>query len=117
MRGQHFVIDPPSGGAHRPLNWDETRTKIGWYRDVGGTRAVVLNTIPSYLGGEVTEAAFTDAMQAASRAAAVGADEMHISLNLGTPVSPDRQGSCSPPLRPSSVRARRVERRVSSPPG
>jgi hypothetical protein len=52
----------------------------------------MLNTIPSYLVGAVTEAAFTDAVLAdLDRAAAVGADEMHISLNLGTPVPPNRQ--------------------------
>lgn len=74
------------------LDWDETRTKIGWYRDAGGTGTVVLNTIPTYLGGKVTQAAFTDAVLAdLDRAAAVGADEMHISMNLVNPVPPDRQ--------------------------
>jgi alkanesulfonate monooxygenase SsuD/methylene tetrahydromethanopterin reductase-like flavin-dependent oxidoreductase (luciferase family) len=74
------------------LDWDETRTKIGWYRDAGGTGTVVLNTIPSYPDGQVTEGAFTDAVLAdLDRAAAVGADELHTSLNLVIPVSPDRQ--------------------------
>jgi alkanesulfonate monooxygenase SsuD/methylene tetrahydromethanopterin reductase-like flavin-dependent oxidoreductase (luciferase family) len=74
------------------VDWDETRTKIDWYRDAGGTGAVVVNTIPTYLEGEVTTAAVTDAVLAdLEQAAAVGADEMHISLNLVNPVPPDRQ--------------------------
>jgi alkanesulfonate monooxygenase SsuD/methylene tetrahydromethanopterin reductase-like flavin-dependent oxidoreductase (luciferase family) len=74
------------------VDWDETRTKIGWYRDAGGTGTVVVNTIPTYPGGKVTAAAFTGAVLAdLDRAAAVGADEMYISLNLGIPVAPDRQ--------------------------
>jgi alkanesulfonate monooxygenase SsuD/methylene tetrahydromethanopterin reductase-like flavin-dependent oxidoreductase (luciferase family) len=74
------------------MDWDETRTKIGWYRDAGGTGAVVLNAIPSYGDGEVTAAAFTGGVLAdLDRASAVGADEVHISLNLGNPVPPDRQ--------------------------
>jgi alkanesulfonate monooxygenase SsuD/methylene tetrahydromethanopterin reductase-like flavin-dependent oxidoreductase (luciferase family) len=74
------------------VDWDETRTKIGWYRDAGGTGTVVVNTIPTYPGGKVTAAAFTRSVLAdLDRAAAVGADEMYISLNLGIPVTPDRQ--------------------------
>jgi alkanesulfonate monooxygenase SsuD/methylene tetrahydromethanopterin reductase-like flavin-dependent oxidoreductase (luciferase family) len=74
------------------LDWEETSTKIGWYRDAGGTGTVVVNTIPTYPDGKVTAAAFTDAVQAdLDRAAAVGADEMCISLNLLIPVPPDRQ--------------------------
>jgi alkanesulfonate monooxygenase SsuD/methylene tetrahydromethanopterin reductase-like flavin-dependent oxidoreductase (luciferase family) len=74
------------------LDWDETRTKIGWYRDAGGAGTVVVNTIPSYADGRVTATAFTDAVLAdLDRGAAVGADEMHVSLNLGTPVPPDQQ--------------------------
>lgn len=74
------------------LDWDETRTRIGWYRDAGGTGTVVVNTIPSHPGGMPSRAEFTGAVLAdLERAAAVGADEMHISLNLGDPVAPDRQ--------------------------
>jgi probable F420-dependent oxidoreductase len=74
------------------LDWDETRTKIDWYRDAGGTGTVVVNTIPTYLEGKVTAPAFTDAVLAdLDRAAAVGADEIYISLNLVTPVPSDRQ--------------------------
>ncbi|MGP4016864.1 TIGR03619 family F420-dependent LLM class oxidoreductase [Saccharopolyspora sp. 5N708] len=74
------------------VDFDETRTKIGWYRDAGGTGTVVLNAIPNYGDGEITAATFTDAVLVdLDRAAAVGADEMHISLNLGTPVPPQRQ--------------------------
>jgi alkanesulfonate monooxygenase SsuD/methylene tetrahydromethanopterin reductase-like flavin-dependent oxidoreductase (luciferase family) len=74
------------------VDWDETSTKIGWYRDAGGAGTVVVNTIPTHADGQVTTAAFTDAVQAdLDRATAVGADEMHISLNLGIAVPPDRQ--------------------------
>jgi alkanesulfonate monooxygenase SsuD/methylene tetrahydromethanopterin reductase-like flavin-dependent oxidoreductase (luciferase family) len=74
------------------LDWDETRTKIDWYRDAGGTGTVVVNTIPTYPDGKVTAPAFTRAVRAdLDRAAAVGADEMYFSLNLVTPVPPDRQ--------------------------
>jgi len=74
------------------VDWEETRTQIGWYRDAGGTGTVVVNTIPSYPDGKVTAAAFTDAVVAdLDRAAAVGADEMHISLNLVVPVPPEDQ--------------------------
>jgi alkanesulfonate monooxygenase SsuD/methylene tetrahydromethanopterin reductase-like flavin-dependent oxidoreductase (luciferase family) len=74
------------------LDWDETRTKIGWYRDAGGTGTVVVNTIPTHPDGKITAAAFTDAVLAdLDRAATVGADEMHISLNLVIPIPPDRQ--------------------------
>jgi alkanesulfonate monooxygenase SsuD/methylene tetrahydromethanopterin reductase-like flavin-dependent oxidoreductase (luciferase family) len=74
------------------LDWDETRTKIDWYRDAGGTGTVVVNTIPTYPDGKVTAPAFTHAVRAdLDRAAAVGVDEMYISLNLVTPVPPERQ--------------------------
>jgi len=78
------------------VDWDETRTRIGWYRDAGGdTGTVVVNTLPSWdagTDGEVTPAAFTGAVLAdLDRAAAAGADEVHISLNLGVPVPPERQ--------------------------
>jgi probable F420-dependent oxidoreductase len=74
------------------LDWDETRTKIGWYRDAGGAGTVVVNTIPTYPDGKVTAAVFTDAVLAdLDRAAAAGADEMHISMNLVIPVPPDQQ--------------------------
>jgi hypothetical protein len=74
------------------LDWDETRTKVGWYRNAGGNGTVVVNTIPSYLSAEATDAAIIDAVLAdADRAVSVGASEMHISLNLIFPVPPDRQ--------------------------
>lgn len=92
------------------LDWDETRTKIGWYRDAGGTGTVVLNAIPGYLGATVTEAAFTDAVLAdLDRAAAVGADEVHITLNLGTPVPPDRQAELLATLAAELDLARTME--------
>jgi alkanesulfonate monooxygenase SsuD/methylene tetrahydromethanopterin reductase-like flavin-dependent oxidoreductase (luciferase family) len=73
-------------------DWDETQTKIGWYRDAGGTGTVVVNTIPSYPDGKVTEAAFTDAVMAdLDRGTAAGADEMHISMNLVVPIPAEKQ--------------------------
>jgi probable F420-dependent oxidoreductase len=73
------------------LDWDETRTKIGWYRDADGTGTVVVNAIPIYPGAPVTPAAFTDAVLGdLERAAKAGADEMHITLNLAS-VHPDEQ--------------------------
>ncbi|WP_280425501.1 LLM class flavin-dependent oxidoreductase [Nocardia carnea] len=74
------------------LDWDDTGTKIGWYRDAGGTGAVVLNTLQFYPGGEPgSPAIFTDAVLAdLDRAASAGADEMHITLNLAS-VHPERQ--------------------------
>jgi alkanesulfonate monooxygenase SsuD/methylene tetrahydromethanopterin reductase-like flavin-dependent oxidoreductase (luciferase family) len=74
------------------VDWDRTRTAIGWYRDAGGGRTVVVNTIPRHTDGEPTEAAFADAVLAdLDRAAAAGADEVHVTLNLGIPVAPERQ--------------------------
>jgi probable F420-dependent oxidoreductase len=74
------------------VDWEETRTKIAWYRNAGGTGTVVVNTIPSYPDATISAATFTDAALAdLDRAADAGADEMHISLNLIIPVPPDRQ--------------------------
>jgi alkanesulfonate monooxygenase SsuD/methylene tetrahydromethanopterin reductase-like flavin-dependent oxidoreductase (luciferase family) len=74
------------------VDWEETRTKIAWYRNAGGTGTVVVNTIPSYPDATISAAAFTDAALAnLDRAADAGAVEMHISLNLMIPVPPDRQ--------------------------
>ncbi len=74
------------------LDWEETRAGIGWYRDAGGTGTVVVNTIPTYLEDGIAEDAFTDAVLAdLDKAAALGADEMHISLNLIAPTPPARQ--------------------------
>jgi alkanesulfonate monooxygenase SsuD/methylene tetrahydromethanopterin reductase-like flavin-dependent oxidoreductase (luciferase family) len=74
------------------VDWNETRTEIEWYRNAGGTGTVVVNTISAYPEADVTETAFTETVRAdLDRAAAAGADEMHLSLNLGTPVPPDRR--------------------------
>jgi probable F420-dependent oxidoreductase len=74
------------------VDWEETRTKIAWYRNARGTGTVVVNTIPSYPDATISAATFTDAALAdLDRAADAGADEMHISLNLMIPVPPDRQ--------------------------
>ncbi|MEU8038363.1 TIGR03619 family F420-dependent LLM class oxidoreductase [Streptosporangium sp. NPDC049078] len=73
------------------LDWEETRTKILWYREAGGTGTVVVNTIQAYPDTPITPATFTDAMlNDLERAAKAGADEMHLTLNL-KPVSPDDQ--------------------------
>jgi alkanesulfonate monooxygenase SsuD/methylene tetrahydromethanopterin reductase-like flavin-dependent oxidoreductase (luciferase family) len=74
------------------LDWDDTATKAGWYRAAGGTGTVVVNTIPDLENPPRTAAAFTRAVLAdLERAAAAGADEMHVTLNLGTPVPPGDQ--------------------------
>lgn len=74
------------------VDWDDTATKVGWYRAAGGTGKVVVNTLPGNTDGPVEPAAFTKSVRAdLERAAAAGADEMHITMNLGTPVPPDRQ--------------------------
>jgi alkanesulfonate monooxygenase SsuD/methylene tetrahydromethanopterin reductase-like flavin-dependent oxidoreductase (luciferase family) len=73
------------------VDWGETRTRAGWYRDAGGTGTVVVNTLPSW-DGDPGDTAFTAAVLAdVERATAAGADEMHVTLNLGTPIPPDRQ--------------------------
>jgi probable F420-dependent oxidoreductase len=73
------------------LDWDITRDQIRWYRDAGGTGTVVVNSIQAYPDGPISPTVFTDAvLNDLDRAAAVGADEMHITLNL-TPVHPEQQ--------------------------
>ncbi|GAA3417194.1 LLM class flavin-dependent oxidoreductase [Streptosporangium vulgare] len=73
------------------LDWDETLTRIRWYRDAGGTGTVVVNTIQALPGTPITPATFTDAVLTdLDRAAKAGADEMHLTLNL-KPVAPDDQ--------------------------
>lgn len=74
------------------LDWDETRTKIGWYRDAGGTGNVVVNTIQTPAAGGFTETSFTDAVRAdLERTAAVGGDETHICGLVHAEVPPERQ--------------------------
>jgi hypothetical protein len=76
------------------VDWDDTRERIDWYRAAGGLGPVVVNTLPdmSGSGGPPTETSFVDTARAdLELAAAAGADEMHLTLNLGTPVPPDRQ--------------------------
>jgi alkanesulfonate monooxygenase SsuD/methylene tetrahydromethanopterin reductase-like flavin-dependent oxidoreductase (luciferase family) len=74
-----------------PLKWDNTRTQIRWYRDAGGTGTVVVNSIQAYPDGPISPAAFTDpVLEDLDRAVAVGADEMHFSLNLAS-VHPERR--------------------------
>ncbi|MFD0852162.1 LLM class flavin-dependent oxidoreductase, partial [Actinomadura adrarensis] len=73
-------------------DWDETRTRIRWYRDAGGgTGTVVVNTIQAFPDVSITAASFTDSVLAdLERSAEAGADEMHLTLNL-KPVHPDEQ--------------------------
>jgi probable F420-dependent oxidoreductase len=80
------------GAIFVAVNWNDIRVKIGWYREAGGTGTVIVNTIPAHSEPTTTETAFTNMMLTdIERAAAAGADEIHISLNLGTPIPPDRQ--------------------------
>lgn len=74
------------------LDWEQTRTAIGWYRAAGGTGAVIVNALTFPPGvPPADESAFTDAVLAdLERAEAAGADEMHLTLNLA-PVEPRRQ--------------------------
>jgi probable F420-dependent oxidoreductase len=77
-----------------PSGWEATGTQIRWYRDAGGTGTVVVNSVQDHPDGPISPALFTGAvLEDLERAAALGADEMHISLNLvpGGPVHPDRQ--------------------------
>ncbi|MBE1531998.1 alkanesulfonate monooxygenase SsuD/methylene tetrahydromethanopterin reductase-like flavin-dependent oxidoreductase (luciferase family) [Actinomadura algeriensis] len=65
------------------VNWDDTRTQVGWYREAGGTGSVVVNTFPAPPGTDVSAADFTAATLAnLERAAAVGADEVHVATAL-----------------------------------
>jgi probable F420-dependent oxidoreductase len=75
------------------LDWDETATKIRWYREAGGdTGTVVVNAVQLYPDGvTITPTMFTDAvLPDLERAAAAGADELHFSLNFAA-VHPDQQ--------------------------
>ncbi|TDD37957.1 LLM class flavin-dependent oxidoreductase [Nonomuraea terrae] len=73
------------------VDWDDTREQVRWYREAGGTGTVIVNTIPAGPGDHVTPAAFTETvLNDLHRAAAIGADELHLTLNL-VPVDPDDQ--------------------------
>ncbi|MFQ6397671.1 TIGR03619 family F420-dependent LLM class oxidoreductase [Nocardia sp. KC 131] len=73
------------------VDWDDTRTHIRWYREAGGTGTVVVNAMPAHRDGQPSPRAFTDAaLSDLDRAAAVGADEMHIALHL-LPCAPEQQ--------------------------
>ncbi|OLT28886.1 hypothetical protein BJF79_41290 [Actinomadura sp. CNU-125] len=65
------------------MNWDDTRTQVGWYRAAGGTGSVVVNVIPVPPGTDVSVGDFTAATVAdLDRAVAVGADEVHVATAL-----------------------------------
>jgi luciferase-like monooxygenase len=73
------------------VNWDDTRTHVRWYREAGGTGTVVVNAIQVCPDDQISPTAFTGAvLHDLDRAAAVGVDEMHITLNL-QPVRPEQQ--------------------------
>ncbi|MBF8185752.1 TIGR03619 family F420-dependent LLM class oxidoreductase [Nonomuraea sp. K274] len=73
------------------VDWDDTRTQVRWYRAAGGTGTVVVNAIQSYRDDRVSPAVFTDAVLTdLHRAAALGADEMHVTLNF-LPLRPEEQ--------------------------
>lgn len=73
------------------VDWDDTRTQVGWYRAAGGAGTVVVNVIPVRPGAPVSPAAFTGAvLRDLDRAAAVGADEAHLALHL-LPAGPEQQ--------------------------
>ncbi|MFJ9371350.1 TIGR03619 family F420-dependent LLM class oxidoreductase [Nocardia sp. NPDC101769] len=71
------------------VDWDATGAHVRWYRAAGGTGTVVVNVIPAR--HQLSPSAFTSAvLSELDRAAAVGADEMHIALQLLS-VNPDQQ--------------------------
>lgn len=73
------------------IDWEDTRTNIGWYRTAGGTGTVIVNTLPANRDRHPSSRAFTTAaLSDLDRAAAVGADEMHIALHL-LPSVPEQQ--------------------------
>jgi alkanesulfonate monooxygenase SsuD/methylene tetrahydromethanopterin reductase-like flavin-dependent oxidoreductase (luciferase family) len=74
------------------VNWDEVSQRIDWYRAAGGLGPVVINAMPEPSDGELSTDDFVGTVRSdLNRAAIVGADEVHFTLNLGTPVPPDRQ--------------------------
>lgn len=73
------------------VDWDDTRRQVRWYRDAGGDGTVVVNAIPTRPGTAVPTTAYVDAaLGELDRAAAVGADEVHIALHL-LPATPAQQ--------------------------
>ncbi|GGO72034.1 LLM class flavin-dependent oxidoreductase [Nonomuraea cavernae] len=73
------------------VDWDETRTQVRWYRQAGGAGTVMVNTIPPLGDDQLSPGAFTEAaLGDLDRAAALGADEMHIALHL-SPTRPQQQ--------------------------
>ncbi|QXJ21241.1 TIGR03619 family F420-dependent LLM class oxidoreductase [Actinomadura graeca] len=73
------------------VDWDDTRGQVRCYRDAGGTGTVLVSVIVQGSGDRITAAAFTDAVRRdLDRAAALGADEVHLALNF-LPDHPDRQ--------------------------
>ncbi|RJO68434.1 TIGR03619 family F420-dependent LLM class oxidoreductase [Nocardia panacis] len=71
------------------IDWDATRENLDLYRAAGGAGTIVVNVIPGR--HRLSPNAFTDAvLKDLERAAAVGAHEVHIALQLLS-VEPDRQ--------------------------
>ncbi|MEV0386582.1 TIGR03619 family F420-dependent LLM class oxidoreductase [Nonomuraea sp. NPDC050643] len=74
-----------------PSGWDDARRAVERYRGFGGKGTVVVNTVQDHPAGPISEESFLDLVLGdLERAAAAGADETHLSLNLAS-VHPDRQ--------------------------
>ncbi|MFF0637705.1 TIGR03619 family F420-dependent LLM class oxidoreductase [Nocardia sp. NPDC004151] len=73
------------------VDWDDTQRNVRWYREAGGTGTVIVNTLPGRRDQHPSPSAFSDtALSDLDRAAAVGADEMHIAIHL-LPSDPEQQ--------------------------
>jgi probable F420-dependent oxidoreductase len=73
-------------------SWDASATEIGWYRDAGGAGPVVVQVMSAWGASpdEPVDAFVGWAVAEIDHAAAVGADEMRVELNL-TGVTIERQ--------------------------
>ncbi|WP_067491197.1 LLM class flavin-dependent oxidoreductase [Actinomadura hibisca] len=73
------------------VDWETTAEQIRWYRGAGGSGKVVVSVFPVMPGAEVTAAGFVEgAVRGLERAAAIGADEVHVVTTL-LGVDPERQ--------------------------
>jgi probable F420-dependent oxidoreductase len=73
-------------------DWDTSATEIGWYRDAGGVGPVVVQVMSTWGASpdDPVDAFAAWAVAEVDHAAAVGADEVRVELNL-TGVAIDRQ--------------------------
>jgi alkanesulfonate monooxygenase SsuD/methylene tetrahydromethanopterin reductase-like flavin-dependent oxidoreductase (luciferase family) len=73
-------------------DWEDERTKIGWYRDAGGTGTVLVIAFQPAPDEGFTEASFTEAALAdIERASTAGADEVHLCGLVFAGVPAERQ--------------------------